>query len=209
MKKKPPADINEVIGLLPTAKCALNHSSALELLVATILSAQANDKTVNKVTEQLFKKYMRAEDYAGKTWQDLAKDISSINFFNNKAKSIVGACRMILEKFGGKVPDSMENLIQLPGVSRKTANVVLSTWFEKDEGIVVDTHVMRISQLLGLTKNKVREKIEEDLMRITPREHWGQLSFKLIELGRKTCKARRPDCPNCVLNKICPSAKLR
>lgn len=213
MARRKPADIRVVIQrlekALPDAKCALNHSSALELLVATILSAQANDKTVNKVTEQLFKKYRKVEDYASKTPQELARDISSINFFNNKAKSIVGACKMILEKFGGKVPDRMEDLIQLPGVSRKTANVVLSTWFRKDEGIVVDTHVMRIAQLLGLTRNKVREKIEEDLMKITPRKYWGRLPFLLIEHGRKTCKAGRPDCPSCVLNDICPSAKLK
>lgn len=187
----------------PNATTALRFSSPLECLVATILSAQANDRVVNKVTEELFKKYKTARDYARAAPSELAQDISKINFYKNKANFIVNATRMIVRDFNGAVPDKMEDLIKLPGVSRKTANVVLACAFKRAEGIVVDTHVMRVSQRLGLTKEKQREKIEEDLMRKIPRQNWGVFPFQLIELGRGICKAPKPRCYACFLTNFC------
>ncbi len=186
---------------------ALHYTNPLELLVATILSAQATDEMVNRVTENLFKKYRSAEDYANASLEELQNDIRSINFYRNKAKYIKECCRIIVEEYNGKVPDSMEELIKLPGVSRKTANVVLSNAFRKDEGIVVDTHVMRLSQRLGLTKEKNRDKIEQDLMKKFPREKWFDLANLLIAHGRKICKARNPKCNECVLKDFCPFYK--
>ena len=183
---------------------ALHYSNPLELLIATILSAQTTDEMVNKVTESLFKKYRTAKDYANASLEELQNDIKSINFYRNKAKYIKECCRIIVEEYGGEVPDSMEELIKLPGVSRKTANVVLSNAFRKDEGIVVDTHVMRLSQRLGLTKEKNREKIERDLMRKFPKEKWFDLANLLISHGRRICKARNPKCEECVLRGFCP-----
>ena len=182
---------------------ALNHSSALELLVATILSAQTTDKRVNIVTEELFKKYRKAEGYANADIEELREAIKSVNFYRNKAKYIKESCRIIVEEYGGKVPDSMEELIKLPGVHRKTANVVLSNAFGKVEGVVVDTHVMRLSQRLGLTKEKNREKIEQELMRKFSKDKWADLSNLLIAHGRNVCKARKPECEKCILKDRC------
>ena len=186
---------------------ALNYSNPLELLVATILSSQTTDERVNIVTARLFKKYKEAKDYANASLEELQNDIKSINFYRNKAKYIKEACKIIVEKYGGKVPDSMEELVKLPGVSRKTANVVLSNAFRKDEGIVVDTHVIRLSKRLGLTNEKNRDKIEQDLMKKYPKEAWFDIANLLIAHGRRVCKARNPDCDNCVLKDICPYYK--
>ncbi|KAA0002372.1 MAG: endonuclease III [Thermoplasmata archaeon] len=183
---------------------ALNYSNALELLVATILSAQTTDERVNIVTANLFQKYRNPMDYANADLEELQNDIKSVNFYRNKAKYIKEACKIIVEKYGGKVPDSMEELVKLPGVSRKTANVVLSNAFRKDEGIVVDTHVIRLSRRLGLTNQKDRDKIEQDLMNKYPKEAWFDIANLLIAHGRKVCKARNPDCENCILKDICP-----
>lgn len=183
---------------------ALHYTNPLELLIATILSAQTTDEMVNRVTESLFKKYRTAKDYANASLEELQNDIKSINFYRNKAKYIKECCRIIVEEYEGKVPDSMEELIKLPGVSRKTANVVLSNAFRKDEGIVVDTHVMRLSQRLGLTEEKNRDKIEQDLMRKFPKEKWFDLANLLIAHGRRVCKARNPKCEECVLRDFCP-----
>ncbi len=183
---------------------ALHYTNPLELLVATILSAQTTDERVNIVTKVLFKKYRTASDYANADLEELQNDIKSINFYRNKAKYIKECCRIIVEEYDGKVPDSMEELIKLPGVSRKTANVVLSNAFRKDEGIVVDTHVMRLSQRLGLTEEKDRDKIEQDLMKKFPKEKWFDLANLLIAHGRRVCKARQPLCQKCVLKEMCP-----
>ncbi len=182
---------------------ALHYTNPLELLVATILSAQTTDERVNMITKDLFKKYRTAEDYANADLEELQNDIRSVNFYRNKAKYIKQCCQILVEKYNGQVPDSMEELLKLPGVSRKTANVVLSNAFRKDEGIVVDTHVMRLSQRLGLTKEKDRDKIEQDLMKKFPKEKWFDLANLLIAHGRKICKARQPLCNECVLKDIC------
>ncbi|MCD6172100.1 MAG: endonuclease III [Thermoplasmata archaeon] len=186
---------------------ALNYSNPLELLIATILSAQTTDKRVNMVTKGLFKKYKNARDYARADIKELQEMIKSVNFYKNKAKYIKEGCRIIDERYNGNVPDSMEELIKLPGVSRKTANVVLSNAFRKDEGIVVDTHVIRLSKRLGLTKENDRNKIEQDLMKKFPKEEWFDLANLLIVHGRQICKAKNPDCENCVLKDICPYYK--
>ncbi|KAA0002670.1 MAG: endonuclease III [Thermoplasmata archaeon] len=182
---------------------ALHYTNALELLIATILSAQTTDERVNMVTKDLFKKYRNAKDYANVSLEELQKDIKSINFYKNKGKYIKECCSIIVSQYNGKVPDSIEELIKLPGVSRKTANVVLSNAFRKDEGIVVDTHVIRLSQRLGLTKERDREKIEKDLMKSFPKEKWFDLANLLITHGRKICKARNPICEKCVLKEMC------
>lgn len=196
--------------LYPEADCALTRENPLQLLIATILSAQSTDDTVNKVTPVLFKRYESAKAMAEAPQADIEKIIHSTGFFRQKAKSIQGACRMIAGKFGGRVPDTMENLITLPGVARKTANVVLGTAFGKNEGVVVDTHVGRLSVRLGLTwsaKNgKDAVKIERDLMQVFPRNEWSFLGHALIWHGRRVCNARKPDCDNCTLAKHCPSA---
>jgi endonuclease-3 len=189
----------------PNAQCALKHSNPLELLIATILSAQCTDARVNLVTQELFRKYRSAQDYVGVPQEELEADIRSTGFFHNKAKSIRGACAMMLEKFGGRVPDSMEELLQLPGVARKTANVVLGVAFGKAAGIVVDTHVLRVSRRLGLSDSQTPENIERDLMQIIPRKRWILFSHQAILHGRTTCKARKPLCLICPLEKICES----
>ena len=191
-----------------TPQTALRFSSPFELLIATILSAQTTDVLVNKVTEDLFNKYRTVMDFADTTPEKLAKDIRSVNFFNNKAKSINKAAKMILEKFGGNVPQAMDELITLPGVARKTANIVLSSAFGINEGIAVDTHVKRLANRLGLTKEVDPVKIENDLMPITPKKEWGNLSHLLIFHGRKICQARKPDHQACVLYDICPSRNI-
>lgn len=193
----------------PDAGCALNHTNPLELLVATILSAQCTDQRVNIVTSDLFRKYRRCEDYVAVDQSELERDINSVTFFRNKSKSIQGACRKLIEKHSGCVPDQMDDLVELPGVGRKTANVVLGNAFGIASGVVVDTHVSRLSRRLGLTMNKDPQKIEADLMMIVPRREWIDFSHLLILHGRKTCKARNPGCEVCVIEKLCPASKLR
>ena len=185
----------------PGAHCELNFRNPLELLVATILSAQCTDKRVNIVTPALFQKYRTAKDYANAPQAEFENAIKSTGFYRNKAM------RAIAEEHHGKVPDTMEKLRELPGVGRKTANVVLGNAFEKNEGIVVDTHVARLSQRLGLTKQKDPEKIERDLMKLVPREHWTNWSHWLIWHGRRRCFARKPDCSRCEVFQLCPSGK--
>ena len=192
----------------PGARCELDFRNPLELLVATILSAQCTDKRVNMVTPALFKKYPTAKDYASAPQASLEKAIKSTGFFRNKAKSIRAAMRTIAEEHNGKVPNTMEELRALPGVGRKTANVVLGNAFGKNEGIVVDTHVARLSQRLGLTKQKDADKIERDLMKLVPREHWTDWSHWLIWHGRRRCYARKPDCSQCEVFQLCPSGEI-
>jgi len=192
----------------PGPKTALHFREPFELLVATILSAQTTDVHVNRVTESLFKKYKSIGDYAEVPLDTLRKDISSINFYNNKAKNIQASARMIIEKFGSKVPKTMEELITLPGVARKTGNIVLSNAFGINEGIAVDTHVKRLAGRLGLTKYEDPVKIEKDLMAITPKEDWGNLSHLLIFHGRQICQAKKPKHGECVLYDICPSRDI-
>lgn len=190
----------------PDATCALHHHSALELVVATILSAQCTDARVNMVTPHLFAKYRTAGDYAAADPRVLEKEIQSTGFFRNKTKSIIGMAQALVERHGGEVPQTMDELTALPGVGRKTANVILGTWFKKNEGVVVDTHVHRLSRLLGLTRQDDPVKIERDLMEIVPRDDWTWFSHTLIQHGRAVCIARRPRCADCVLNRICPSS---
>ncbi len=192
--------------LYPGVTCALHHHSAWELLVATILSAQSTDVRVNMVTPELFRKYPTVEDFAALTPEQLQPDVRSTGFFRNKSKSVVGAAKKIVSDFGGQVPDQMDELLTLPGVARKTANVVLGTWFRKNEGVVVDTHVHRISRRLELTRNDDPKKIEQDLMRIIPREKWTLFSHQIIWHGRRLCIARRPRCADCPLENICHAA---
>ena len=188
------------------AKCSLNHANPLELLIATILSAQCTDDRVNIVTKALFRKYRTAADLARVPQEELEKDIQSTGFFRNKARSLRGMAAALAEKHGGQVPGEMDALTSLPGVGRKTANVVLGNAFGKNEGVVVDTHVGRISGRLGLTKHTDPVKIEQDLMQVIPQEDWTLWSHLLIYHGRKTCQARKPKCDVCELAKWCPSA---
>ena len=190
------------------ATCALHHNSALELLVATILSAQSTDARVNMVTPALFAKYKTARDFASADPRVLEQEIHSTGFFRNKTRSIIGMAQGLVERHAGAVPDTMEQLVQLPGVGRKTANVVLGTWFGKNEGVVVDTHVQRLATLLGLTKQKDPVKIERDLMALVPRDKWTWFSHTLILHGRRVCIARRPKCEICVVNRLCPSSRV-
>jgi endonuclease-3 len=189
-------------------KTALNYKDPLELLVATILSAQCTDKKVNEVTKTLFKKYQTAEDYANANLLDLEQEIRQTGFYRNKSKNIKRSCQMLIEKFDGIVPSSMKELIKLPGVARKTANIVLANAYGVIEGIAVDTHVRRLSRRLGLTKEKNPEKIEMDLMEIIPKEKWAKLSNLLIFHGRRICTSRKPKCYKCLLEKYCPSAHI-
>jgi len=191
----------------PDAHTELNFKTPLELLIATILSAQCTDKRVNLVTPALFKKYPTAADYANALPAEIEKMIRSTGFFRNKTKSIRAATSAIVEKHNGKVPDTMAELRELPGVGRKTANVVLGNAFHKDEGIVVDTHVVRLSRRLRLTRHDNPEKIERDLMKLVPRAHWTNWSHWLIWHGRRRCYARKPDCSRCEVFKLCPSGK--
>ncbi len=192
----------------PAAKTALDHSSPLELLVATILSAQCTDERVNIVTGELFRKYRTAEDYAKASPRQFEREIRSTGFFRAKTKSILNCCKALVERHGGRVPESMEDLVGLPGVGRKTANVVLGSAFGKSEGIVVDTHVKRLAGRLGFTEKSDPEKIEQDLMEITPREYWIDLGTLLIWHGRRICQARKPKCEICPVADLCPSAQL-
>ena len=206
LKKK----VIEIIDLLekihPDAKLALKWSTPLELLVATILSAQCTDERVNKVTEHLFKKYRTAEDYANANLEEFEQDIRSISFYRSKARNIKKACQILVEKYNSEVPKTMEDLLSLPGVARKTANIVLSNAYGILEGIIVDTHVRRVSRRLGLTEETDSYKVEKDLMKIVPREKWLRFADLLIFHGRRICKAKNPKCDECILNKICPSA---
>lgn len=202
--------IEKIVRLLekehPDAKIALNFSNPLELLVATILSAQCTDERVNMVTQVLFKKYTKAEDYANVDLAELERDIKSTGFYHNKAKNIQSCCRLLVEKHQGKVPSTMEELVELPGVARKTANIVLYGAYGIVAGVAVDTHVRRLSQRLGLTKFDDPEKIEQDLMKLVPKEKWMRFADLLIFHGRRVCNAKKPNCGGCVLSQICPSA---
>ncbi|MGA9391150.1 MAG: endonuclease III, partial [Candidatus Sulfotelmatobacter sp.] len=214
-KKQPynplaPDRISEILKrldqLYPDVTCALTHTSAWELLVATILSAQSTDVNVNRVTPVIFRKYPTVEAFAAITPEQLEPDIRSTGFFRNKSKSVVGAAKKIVSDFAGQVPLNMQDLLTLPGVARKTANVVLGSWFKIADGIVVDTHVQRISRRLELTTNTDPQKIEQDLMRIIPREKWILFAHQLIWHGRKLCIARKPKCVDCMLEDICHAA---
>jgi endonuclease III len=207
------ARTEQVIRLLkrahPDAKCALNHSNAFELLIATILSAQCTDERVNKVTADLFRKYRKPEDYLKVRDTELQEDIRTTGFFRNKTKSIQGACAMLVDEFKSEVPKTMDELLKLPGVARKTANVVLGVAYGIAAGIVVDTHVGRLSYRLALTKQKDAVKIEQDLWELVPKKDWIIFSHLLIFHGRRVCKARRPLCEECVVEKLCPSSILK
>lgn len=203
-KKKAKVIVEELEKLFPDAKIALNFSNHWELLVAVVLSAQCTDKKVNEVTGKLFKKYKKLEDYAKASQAEFEKDIHSTGFFRNKAKNILASAQIVKEKHGGEVPDSMVELLELPGVARKTANIVLGTAFGKIEGIAVDTHVKRLSLLHGLTNQQNPEKIEQDLMEIIPKEEWLNFNYRMIEYGRKFCPAKKHDHENCPLVKKLP-----
>lgn len=205
--------VREVIRLLkrayPDAKCSLNHSNAFELLIATILSAQCTDERVNIVTADLFRKYRKPEDYLKVTPLELQEDIRTTGFFRNKARSIQGTAKVLSEEYSSRVPETMDELLELPGVARKTANVVLGNAFGVKAGVVVDTHVTRLSRRLVFTKEKQAEKIEADLMPIVPKKDWVIFPHLLIYHGRRICKARNPLCSDCVIEKYCPSSYLK
>ena len=186
------------------ATCSLNFRTPLELLVATILSAQCTDERVNLVTQDLFRKYRSAGDYAQAPLAELEKDIQSTGFFRNKAKSIQNCCRLLVQQYGGQVPQDIDQLVALPGIGRKTANVILGTAFEIASGVVVDTHVTRLSRRLGLSQQKDAEKIEKDLMALIPSKQWVAFSHRMIQLGRNICVARKPKCDICPFGTICP-----
>lgn len=202
--------IEEIISILhrtyPRSRTALRFESPLQILVATILSAQCTDEKVNQITPSLFRHYRTPGDFASADPKTLEQEIRPTGFFRSKAKSIIGASRKIVEDFNGEVPDAMEDLITLPGVARKTANIVLSSAFKKAEGIAVDTHVRRLSQRLGLSREKVPDKIEKDLMAIVPKEEWLDFNYMLVNHGRQVCPSRKPRCPECQLKHLCPSA---
>jgi len=212
-KSQRQARTHEITKLLkrahPDAKCALNHSNAFELLIATILSAQCTDERVNKVTADLFRKYRKPEDYLKARDTELQQDIKTTGFFRNKTKSIQGACRVLIEEFGGEVPRTMEELLRVPGAARKTSNVVLGVAYGIAEGVVVDTHVSRLSQRLKLTRQKDPVKIEQDLIELVPKKDWIIFSHLLIFHGRRVCKARRPLCEECAVEQLCPSSMLK
>lgn len=204
-KKQKAAQIIKLLSeVYPNPQTALVHENPLQLLIATILSAQATDKLVNRVTIELFKKYKTAKEFADADPVEFKKNINKINFYNNKARNIQAACKIITEKYNGEVPKTMEELDALPGVARKTANVVLGNAFHTPAGIVVDTHVIRLSRKLGLTESTDPLKIEQDLMQIVPRDKWIDFSHLLINYGREYCPARPHQCPNCPLGKLCP-----
>jgi len=207
LRKERVSRITEILTkTYPEAKVALKFSNPIEMLISTMLSAQCTDERVNLVTRDLFRKYRTPEEYANSDLKELESAIRSTGFYRSKAKNIRNACRMIVDRFHSQVPKTMEELTSLPGVGRKTANIVLSNSYGIIEGIAVDTHVARVSKRLGLAKSDDSEKIERDLMRIIPRELWFNFTYRLIEHGRKICTARKPLCPECPLNKICPSA---
>lgn len=193
----------------PNARCSLNHSNAFELLIATILSAQCTDARVNLVTEDLFRKYRKPEDYLNVSDKELQEDIRTTGFFRNKTKSIQGTAKALTEEYRGKVPQTMDELLELPGVARKTANVVLGNAFGIHAGVVVDTHVTRLSRRLGLTSQNTAEKIEQDLIAIVPKKEWVIFPHLMIAHGRAICKARTPLCAECVIETNCPSSYLK
>lgn len=203
--------IGEVVSILrktyPKSRTALRYETPFQILVATILSAQCTDEKVNQITPALFRKYPTAKDFAQANSKVLEEEIRPTGFFRNKTKSIINASKKIVADFDGEVPDTMESLLTLPGVARKTANIVLSSAYNKAEGIAVDTHVKRLSQRLGLSKEKNPDKIEQDLLALTPKKDWLDFNYMLVNHGRKTCQARKPNCPECVLNHLCPSTK--
>ncbi len=205
--------INKIIEILakqyPEAKTSLIHSNPFQLLIATILSAQTTDKQVNKILPSLFEKFKTPENFAGSSLKEIEDLVSSVNFYKNKAKYIYQLSKRLVEKYNNKVPDSMEELIKLPGVARKTANVVLSQSFDKNEGIVVDTHVKRVTARLGFTQNTDPVRIEKDLMKIIPQKEWGSFSYRIILHGRNICTAKRPKCEICIVEKFCPSSLLK
>lgn len=191
----------------PSSTTALEFKTPFQLLIATILSAQTTDTQVNKITPKLFSRFSGPGEFANAKLQDIQQSISSINFYKTKASNIKKLSEKIMNDFDGKVPDTMEKLLSLPGVARKTANVVLSQAFGKNQGIVIDTHVKRVSYRLGITKNTNPAKIENDLMKIIPEKEWGSFSFRLIQHGRKICKAKNPMCNQCIFSELCPSYK--
>ena len=207
---EPEQRIAKIIEMLekqyPNAKTALNYSNPLEILVATMLSAQTTDERVNIVTQKLFKKYRTPQDYANVDIKELEQDIRSTGFYHNKARNLKKCCQLLVEKYDSQVPKTMEELLELPGVARKTANIVLYNAYDVISGIAVDTHVRRLSQRLGLSEHEDPVKIEQDLMQITPKDKWMKLTDLLIFLGRQVCIAKKPKCEICTLNKICPSA---
>ena len=209
LKKRTRDIIRRLKRAYPGAKCSLNHSNPFELLVATILSAQCTDERVNLVTADLFRKYTRPEDYFRVSPRELEKDIQSTGFFRNKTKSIQGTSKVLTEEYGGQVPHTMDELLELPGVARKTANVVLGNAFDIKAGVVVDTHVTRLSHRLGLTQEKTAEKIEKDLIPMVPKKDWVIFPHLMIAHGRKICKARNPLCAECPIEKLCPSSFLK
>jgi len=210
MKLNNKTKVLKIIELLekehPDAKTALNYTNPLELLVATILSAQCTDKRVNIVTKTLFKKYRKAEDYANADLAELEEDIRPTGFYRNKARNVKKCCQILVERFNSKVPKTMDDMLELPGVARKTANIVLSNAYGVIEGVAVDTHVRRVAQRLGLSEHKDPNKIERDLMEIVPKTEWMRVTDLLIFHGRRICMAKKPKCGVCVLNKLCPSA---
>jgi len=207
---EPKIQVNKVMELLEEehadAKIELNYKNPLQLLIATILSAQTTDKQINALTPKLFRKYRKAEDYANVDLAELEQDIKSSGFYHNKAKNLKNSAKLLVEKHNSQVPKTMEDLVELPGVARKTANIVLFNAYGIISGIAVDTHVRRLAQRLGLTKNRNQDKIEKDLMRIVSKDKWMRIADLLIFHGRQVCNARKPRCDICVLNKICPSA---
>ncbi|MFH1432384.1 MAG: endonuclease III [archaeon] len=205
-KKQVSIILSHLEPIYPDAKTELKYDTPFQLLVATILSAQCTDVRVNIVTNDLFRKYKTPKDFAGISQAALEKEIHSTGFYRNKAKNIIAASKIIAEKYSSRLPDTMEELITLSGVARKTANVVLSVAFNKTEGIAVDTHVVRLSSRLGLSENKDPNKIEKDLMALTEKENWKNISNLLILHGRRICAAKKPKCDICVLNKLCPGA---
>jgi endonuclease III len=209
LKKRTSEIIRRLKRAYPGAKCSLNHSNPFELLVATILSAQCTDERVNMVTENLFRKYRVPEDYLRVSPHELEKDIQSTGFFRNKTKSIQGTSKVLSEKYHGEIPRTMDELLELPGVARKTANVVLGNAFEIKSGVVVDTHVTRLSHRLNLTQEKTAEKIEQDLIELVPKKDWVVFPHLMIYHGRKICKARNPLCADCEVEKLCPSSFLK
>ena len=203
LKKRAAQIVRRLAKLYPSAKCALNHDNPLQLLIATILSAQCTDVRVNIVTPGLFARYADAKAFADANPSELETSIQSTGFFRNKARSIIACCRLIQEKHGGQVPKTMEELVHLPGVGRKTANVILGNAYDVP-GITVDTHVLRLSHRLGLTKHTDAHKVEQDLMALIPQKEWTMFSHRMIFHGRQVCFARKPNCPGCILFDICP-----
>jgi endonuclease-3 len=209
LRKRTREIIRKLKRTYPGAKCSLNHSTPFELLIATILSAQCTDERVNIVTADLFRKYRKPEDYLKVSPRELEKDIQSTGFFRNKTKSIQGTSKMLKETYGGEVPHTMGELLELPGVARKTANVVLGNAFDIKAGVVVDTHVTRLSHRLNLTQEKTAEKIEQDLIQLVPKKDWVIFPHLMIYHGRKVCRARNPLCAECEIEKYCPSSYLK